>query len=303
MNSRIGLIAAALLMGCAPDEGFITPDINGRVVLPAAAAEYTKADTSGTEATYSDVRFIGPVYLGLYSATYRGPDGHDLPTPGPVGAAYPYGGMTIGDYRYACLEALSCRVISGRYESFQSLVDWFNDEMEVPVYFDGSGDVVETGEYIRQNCYQLLRYTEDEEIQILPKDKNEDGQIDLNDLDFVQNSDGDWEADFTIWQQQFVEGFRLWGWMDAPAEAGYVFEEDLQSEFRYSSCNPNQGYNQFIYDRDYFAGTQYVDLLNVPSNYITNGDWVAEESIAWNDPEEEVVLRLGVQHGATGGTP
>jgi len=270
------LAALSLLSACTYQEGLIIEDMTGTVVLPEEAATRTFTKQDGSTETLEDVRLIGPVYLGLFPGVREGlqvyphPDMGPIFQPGVPGDTYPYGGTTVGDLRYPCFESLVCRVSSGRYLTFDDLVEWFNVVLEDPIV-DAFGDVVSNGDYVRQVCYDLLYYTTDEEIQITPRDRNDDGVIDAKDLDFVKRSDGKWEAEFTFWQQEYFEdedsgqGFTLWGWMDAPSEVSYQF----------STCDPEYGYYESTYSSKFYGGTQYNDLLNYPSLYISTGDWVA----------------------------
>ena len=68
-----------------------------------------------------------------------------------------------------------------------------------------------------------------------------------------------------------------------------------------SPDNPVQiadlGFQENEYNRDFRAGTQEVDILNVPANYLTSGDYVASSGFIWNDPTEiaEITIDLVVE--------
>lgn len=281
--------------GCTWDDGLIIENLTGKVIIPreAATRELPAAD-GGTEIV-TDPRLIGPVILGVYpgvdttSLAYPHPIVGPSFRPGQPGDTYPYGGTSVGDFRFACTEFLACRVVSNRYTSYDDLLVWFRDRLGLVVP-DRNGDPVTTGDYIRQQCMEMLRVTADDEIRIIASDQDGDGTVTDKDLDFVENEDGDFEGTFTLWQQEFYKsddgvGMSLWGWMDAPSDGG----------FRYSTCDPNQGYQQVWYDQQFFGGRQFSDVLNQPSQYIGAGDWVATEPHIYEEWDDSVVLRLGTK--------
>jgi len=286
----LSIAIASAIAGCTYDEGLEIYDIHGRVVLPE---EVGFRVTDAGNSIEDDVRLIGPVYLGLYPSVQSGLREYPHPEVGPVfqqgtpGDTYPYGGTSIGDIRYACMEFLVCKVVSGRFVDFDALVEWFNDEVDQPIT-DALGNQVETGEYIRQTCFELMHYTTDEEIRITAtQDRNDDGTVDERDLDFVQRNDGKWEADFTMYQMEFFDGFSLWGWMDAPS----------QSTYRFATCDPEDGYYDTEYNQEFYAGRPYRDLLNIPSQYIGYGDYVPSAdpetgAYIWDDPEDVKEIEL-----------
>lgn len=277
-------VAPLLLSACGFNEGLIINDMTGRIIVPREAATRTMPNGE----TVTDVRLIGPVYIGFYPDVRDDTFGFPHPAIGPVfsstvgGDAYPYGGTSIGDIRYPCLQSLVCKVTSGRFLDFEQIVEWFNDYYQDPV-LDGVGNVVTTGEYIRATCYERLRITSDAEIRITAfEDRNGDGKVDELDLDFVENGDGDFEAEFKVWQQEFFDGFKLWGWMDAPGAAN--------GQIR--TCDPSQGFNDTEYANNFRGGRPYRDLLNFPNRYIQTGDWVASQPHEYERWDDEVVLRL-----------
>ncbi|MBN2798981.1 MAG: hypothetical protein JXX28_07515 [Deltaproteobacteria bacterium] len=280
----------ALTAGCTYEEGMTIADLTGTVVLPEEAVTRTFQKQDGTEETLTDPRLIGPVYLGLFSGVQDGLKSYTHPLMGPMfqpgvpGDTYPYAGTTVGDLPFPCFESLVCKVSSGRYTDFDNMVDWFTDVIETPIV-DAYGDEVDTGDYVRQTCYDLMHYTTDEEVRLTATtDRNEDGVIDLKDLDFVQGNDGKFYADFTIWQTQYVDGFTLWGWMDAPSEVSHMF----------STCDPSQGYQESTYSSDFAGGMQYPDLLNSPSLYISSGDWVVSSggTHTYSSPDDHPEIHL-----------
>lgn len=269
--------ALVFVAGCSFDEGgLIVEDMTGKVVVTEEAA--TCQDADGNDIT--DVRCIGPVVLGLYPSIDRLSFEYPHPELGPqfdagqVGDAYPYGGTTVGDFKFACAEALNCKVVSGRHLSWDALLDWFEETWGQELLND-DGAPIENGAQLQQQCFEYMAVTSDEEINAIQwDDRNEDGVVDENDLMFVQNADGDFEADFTIYQQEFFsdeetgQGFSLWGWMDAPADVLAT----------YSTCTDDSDYNGFdvdYYNIDYTGPVQYPELLNFPSDYIDEGDYVS----------------------------
>lgn len=287
------------LAACALDEGFEVRDLQGEIVLPAAAATREILRADGSTETVTDPRNIGPVYLGLYPSLQIGLESYTHPEIGPVfqagipGDAYPYGGTSVGDIRFPCMEFLQCKVVSGRYVSFDEMVSWFNTTLEQPIT-DANGDVVTSGDYIAETCFDLLKYTSEEEIRLTATaDRNDDGALDANDLDFVAQDDGTFRAEFTIYQQEYFEnaetgsGFTMWGWMDAPSEINNKF----------TTCDPTAGYQETTYNTDFQAGRPFRNLLNYPSLYIAGGDWVSTEGYTYATPEDfaSITLDFAVQ--------
>lgn len=285
------LAALALVAGCYYDEGLDIDNIHGTVVLPEAAAQRTIV-IDGTNTLVTDVRLIGPVILGLYPDISESQFAYPHPVTGPAfsqdsaGDTFPYGGTTIGDIRFACMQALTCKVTSGRFSSYDNIVDWFN--MVGTPLEDSSGNPVTTGEYLRQTCFQILEAVADEDVRLVPPDQNDDGAVDGADLDFVQRNDGMWEADFTVWQQEMFgdvstgAGFKLWGWMDSPNFGTYDFK----------TCDRSNGFQQQEYNQQFAGGRQFRDLLNHPSNYIEIGDWVSGAAVEITSLEQQPELQI-----------
>ncbi|MEQ1500865.1 MAG: hypothetical protein ABMB14_01475 [Myxococcota bacterium] len=287
--------AAAAAPGCSYDEGLLIQNLTGRVLVPKEAATRSIAFSDGSTQTITDVRLLGPVYLGVFPsvAPENVIERYPHPTVGPqyredvAGDAYPYGGTTVGDFRFACFEYLTCKVTTGRYSSYQDLVDWFK-LIEQPIT-DASGTEVTSGEFIRQTCFDLLDVTSDEEVRL------------VGDLDFEDDGGDYFVADFTLWQQEFFwdqaqenctpgtdcTGFTLWGWMDAPSTSSYQF----------STCDPSVGFQNEEYNADFFGGAPYSNVLNFPATYISAGDYVAGEPYVWNDlyAQPDLILDFAVQ--------
>jgi hypothetical protein len=307
--SRVLLGLFVLLGACRYEEGLIISNMQGTVFIPEEAATRTIVNAEGVEETITDVKLIGPVYLGVYPSIL--PQDIVAPYPHPevgpqyleaiAGNAYPYGGTTIGDLRFACLEFLTCKVSSGRFEEWQDIVDWFAD-LGLPIK-DASGVEVTTGQYLQQTCFDQLNVTSDAEARLTAyQDVNDDGAINELDLDFVYvPEEHGFRAPFTLWQQEFFwdlaeeeqtgctpgtdcTGFSLWGWMDAPSTLDYV----------YSTCDGSFGFPNEIYNNEFNGGAVQPDVLNFPSTYLGSGDAVSSEGFVWNDiyDQPELVLDL-----------
>ncbi len=284
---RLTLLPLVPLLGlaaCGSDEGLVIEDMTGTIVVPREAA--TREMPNGE--TITDVRLIGPVYLGFYPAVSDEIFSYPHPEIGPSfnddtpGNTYPYGGTSVGDIRYPCLQSLVCRVTSGRFLDYDGILDWFNTYYEETIV-DGQGREVRSGEFIRQTCFERLRVTADEEVRIVAhEDRNDDGLITLEDLEFVENADGDFEAEFIFHQQEFFQGFQLWGWMDSPALV----------DGRLNSCDPSQGFQDGEYTNSFRGGRPFRDLLNFPSTYIQEGDWVVSEPHVYTSVDDTVVIRI-----------
>ncbi len=77
----------------------------------------------------NDPRDAGIVYLGIYEGYDPEQLGYPYPATGPrvgdnpIGDALPYGGTSVGSYAYACYRVLRCQVVTGRYDSLESLLE------------------------------------------------------------------------------------------------------------------------------------------------------------------------------------
>jgi len=299
------LMAGLLAQGCAFDEGIIIENLRGTVRLPVEAASRTIQDEEGNPVEIeADPRLIGPVYLGLYSKIepenvieeYPHPETGPQFQPDQIGDAFPYGGTTIGDLRFACLPSLSCRLTSGRFEDWDSIVDWFK-RLDTPLT-DVNGFEIPNGEFLRQVCYDFLNVTSDEEMRVTAyEDTNNDGDINAMDLDFQREGDF-FVAEFEMLQQElFYEqddadctpgvdcrGFSLWGWMDAPA----------QSDLQFTTCAEDEGFGLEVreYNIRFDPGAALPDVLNFPSRYIAAGDYVSSDPFIWSDVYDEPQLDL-----------
>jgi hypothetical protein len=295
----LALAALTLIPGCY-SEGITIVDLVGTVRVPKEAATFTATrevvnaggDIEVVSETFTDIRAIGPVFIGLYPSVENNLEPYPHPERGPGvsgdrGISYPYGGTTIGRFANACFEALTCRVVSGRYADYDEIIDWFNNFVGDPID-DGAGGTIQSGEFLRQTCLQILELTSDEEIRILPRDDNADGVVDAQDLDFLDAGDF-FEAEFTIYQAEFFEGMSAWAFLD---NANSI-------DFTHSTCNPAEGYFENTYNRRYQAGTQFADVLNTPFEYIDDEDWVSSEAFIWDDPFTPADLTLDLSVAST----
>ncbi len=303
--------------GCY-DEGLIIQDLVGTVVIPkdAATMDFTRevtddngdpvldpatGDPQEEVVTVTDVRLIGPVFIGLYASVRDDLFSYPYPETGPVsgaaqelgvGDAYPYGGTTLGDFRYACFEFFQCQMVSGRYESFESIISWWRDTVGVPLV-DASGEEITSADAFVQTCYQLRRWTSEEEIQLTPtSDRNGDDVIDAGDLDFVEDGDN-FVGEFVIPEAEFFEDMTAWAFMERPGPTNLT-----TGPLSYNTCNPTLGYQEFTYNQNWRAGTQFQDVLNRPAAYTETGDYVSSTGFTWaDDPFEpaEIVLDFEVE--------
>ncbi len=248
-------LIAISLMGCVYTEGLPEIDVQGTVRIPVEAA--TRSD--GTP----DARLIGPVWLGAFPNIADAGLLFDYPHPemGPVyldgtpGNTYPYGGGSVGRYDFACFSSIACKVLTGRFSDYDDILDYFSNVAEIPIT-DEFGVEVASTDYFRSYCYELFEYTADYEMEWI---SGESG------LDFTLSDDSQYfEADFDLWMVQHYESMKIWGWMDAPSE-----------KFSFTTCNDSSGNQSSGYATDFYYGTNHSGLLNFPSQYIFDGDWVA----------------------------
>ena len=253
-------------------------DLHGTVRIPVAAATMTLVDDDGTEREVTDPRLFGPVYVGAYASVVT--DLFDFPHPevGPVlssgtpGDAYPYGGNTLGRFEWGCYQQLVCQTITGRYSSYDDVIDFFDTVVNRPIT-DEFGDPVTGASQYQEQCYEYRYFTSDEEVEFI-----DDGH-----LDFKLSADGEfYEAEVTVPHTLFIEGLTVWGWVDMPSR-----------EFKFSTCDETGGELLYYYSEQYEVGASYTDLLNFPGTYIDQGDWVGEDPPVLTTAEDDFVLTLG----------
>jgi hypothetical protein len=285
------LLAAALTSGCAYTEDSLEHfDLYGKVRIPKEATAITvtvsETDEEGNTVSQdvdleSDVRNIGPVYLGVYPGVDTNLFEFPHPEIGPVLSedtldSYPYGGSTVGRPGFACYELLVCKVTTGRFTSYDDILEFFRDDLQNPVLNQYGEEVTSETEF-REWCYETMFLTSDTELPFLAMDG----------VDFVDKGDY-WEADATIYHSYFREGATVWGWMDAPTRS-----------YNFASCsdsNAQGGWQQFYYTEQYVTGATFAGLLNAPANYIDRGDWISETGDIMQSPDDNFVVELGYKY-------
>lgn len=285
----LGLLAT----GCY-QENLNIYDLSGKVIVPRAAATQVLEDpNTGDTREVTDVALIGPVYIGLYPEVDLTLEDFPVPSVGPDGASHPYSGSTIGDFRYACMEYFSCKLLSGRHLSYDGIIDWYADTIGDPVV-DSAGREIFVGQAIQQECFDLLEVTSDDEIRLLPPDRDGDGTLTATDLDFVEDENGDFVGTFQIPQADFYAGMHAWAYVDTPSF--FVAQEEGQPrrnvQAPFDTCLATIGYNENTYDRDFQAGNHHPAALNTPSRFLKDGDRVSCNSFEWTEPEQDAELVL-----------
>lgn len=283
MNHNFFILSALALTlgGCAYDENIIQADISGVVQIPKDALNVTLSDPESVDdRVITDIRALGPVYVGAFPSIQEGSYPYLHPEMGPVivagenGDTYPYGGTSVGRFDWACYEVLVCKVSTGRFKSFDDVIDYFANVVKDPI-LDSNGDEITNGTQFQERCYDSLYVTSDDEIPFI---SGEDG------LDFVDK--GDYlEAEVTIPHVSIVPGMSLWGWIDMPSK-GYNF----------ATCDTSGGWYYSRYSENYYTGSTFTDLLNHPATYIDNGDWVADAPPIINSADDDFVLELGFKY-------
>lgn len=284
------LTSAALMTGCSTtEEGLEHFDLFGKVRIPKEAAEITITVATTDEETdtvvetdvalEADVRNLGPVYLGVYPSIDDSLFEFPHPEVGPVLSegsldSYPYGGSSVGRPDFACFEMLRCKITTGRFTSYDDILDYFANELQTPIVNQYDEEVTSAIEF-REWCYETMFLTSDSELPFLSMDG----------ADFELNGDY-WEADATIYHSYFREGATVWGWMDSPSRS-----------YNFASCDTTLwGWNIFYYDQQYNTGATEAGILNAPANFIDRGDWIADEGDALKSPEDNFEVTLGFKY-------
>lgn len=284
MRNIMMLSSLGLLGACAYTEDALTHvDLFGKVRIPEAAVTMTLVDDSGTEREVSDPRLLGPVFLGAYASVQDGHYAFAHPEMGPVldpdgetpGNAYPYGGTTIGRFGWGCYQGLVCKVVTGRYESYGDVLDFFKTVVEKPV-LDNEGNEVTDAMVYQEQCFEQLHATSDDEIDFI-----ENG---ARDFELV---DGFYEAEVEMLHVDFSPGLAVWGWTDMPSQT-----------FSFATCDENIGEYANNYSDQYYKGTNINNLLNYPGLRIDEGDWVSsvEDSPVITDPNDDFVVDLSFHY-------
>lgn len=296
------LISLLPLLACSNPEEVVEGQVLGKVVIPKSAATRTvveAVDEDGdgeyeyVEREETDVRLLGPVYLGAYSGIDDVSFSYPHPSMGPVvdegsrGDVFPYGGATVGRLDFACYESVACRVTTGRFSSYDDILDYFRNYLGKPVV-DSYGREVMTGETFQQWCYEYFDATSDKEMGFIGEDA----------LSFTEDGDN-FVADFALNHTARVEGMVVWGFMDAP-ELG-VSAIDINGA--YTTCDDTGGRVVDEYVSEFSEGRSEYFVLNRPSTYIQTGDWVADgQAVVSFDEEgiqtEDIVVDLSIPYVA-----
>lgn len=293
MVRAFGWLLLGSTVSACYSEGLNIQNLRGTVTIPRAAATQIFRDPiTGDEREVTDVALIGPVYIGVYPSIDETLADFPLPELGPDGASHPYTGTTIGDFRYACVEYFTCRLVTGRFTSYDGILDWYRDVVGDPVV-DAQDQPIQTGAFIQQTCFDLLEVTSDEEIRILPPDRNEDGQLTAADLDFVEDANGDFVGEFEMLRADFYPGMVAWAFMDKPS----FFETEVPPPLHlqhepFNSCDAANGYQENTYNRQFRAGLQNAAILNFPEFFLEDGDRLSGQAFEWTDPEADADLVL-----------
>ncbi len=236
----LALLLTVGLVGCF-EENLPEQNLDGTVVLPGDLVD--------------DPRYAGVVFVGIYEGFDPEQLGYPYPATGPrvgdnpIGDALPYGGSTVGDYAYGCVQSLRCQIVSGRYSTLDGL-------LEVNPVQDEEGEDLDDEDMFDQ-CSYYYGWNSIQEFSFLGPDQ----------LDFTQNEDGDWVAPFRAWHSLLPEGALLWAFADND----------------FTSCSVNQGQinRRRGEDGQFFReGTNFSDVLNFPDKYITDGDLVSTTPVA-----------------------
>jgi len=292
MRHALPLLLAALATGCSyTEDGLLHVDLHGKVRIYKDVAAVTLSDAENNTWTIEDdVRALGPVWLGVFSGIddklfdYPHPEvGPVLGTDNPTGNTYPYGSMSVGRPDWGCYETMNCKLITGRYESYDDVIGFFRDEVRNPI-LNQEGNELTSGIEYREHCYETAYLTSDQEVGFISNgglDKNGNGQPYFEDM-------GDYfEAETDIYHSLFYEGAVVWGWMDAPSRT-----------FDFSTCDAEStlGWQVFYYDEQYLTGQVPIDLLNFPSKYIFQGDVVVQDPPVITDPEKDFTVEIDFRY-------
>ena len=272
----LAALILAQLQACSFDEKLNSHDLRGKVKIPLAATKFIYGfDEDAVE--IDDIRALGPLYLGVYASVQPGLYPYPHPEMGPIlsegqdGNAYPYGGNTVGRFDWACYEQLACKVTTGRFEDYASILDFFGNVLDEEIR-TSDGHVVASSSEFQERCFEVEYATADKEMLF----------IGANDFKI----EGDFlVADVVIPHTPFQEGMVIWGWVDMPSPS-----------FEFNTCDPSVGDNINYYAEAYDLGTNGIDVLNYPGKYIDFGDWVVETPVEITDPDEEFVIEVGFHY-------
>jgi hypothetical protein len=272
-------LSALLLTGCAFEENLPEKDFDGTVRIPVAATQfsYQFGETDDDVVDVDDSRGLGPVYLGAFPAVQEGLYNYTHPEIGPIlntsqdGNTYPYGGTSIGRFDWGCYQSLVCKVVSGRFATYDDVLEYFADSLNDPV-LDGEGTIVEGGVEFQEHCFDVLYYAADYEVTF------------IGETDFTLDGDH-YVANVTLPHTTYAEGMSVWGWMDMPSPSG-----------NFSTCDEGTGEFHSYYAEEHYLGASVNDLLNFPGKYIDSGDWVVQDAAIINGPDDSFDLELGYHY-------
>ena len=270
------VLILAQLQACSFDEKLNSHDLRGKVKIPLAATKFIYGfDEDAVE--IDDIRGLGPLYLGVYASVQEGLYPYPHPEMGPIlsegqdGNAYPYGGNTVGRFDWACYEQLVCKVTTGRFTDYESILDFFGNVLEEEVRTT-DGHVVASSDEFQERCFEVEYATADKEMLFIgPNDFEVEG-------DYLV-------ADVVIPHIPFQEGMKIWGWIDMPSPS-----------FEFNTCDPSVGDNLNYYAEAYDLGTNGIDVLNYPGKYIDFGDWVVQTPFTVTDPTAEFEIEVGFHY-------
>jgi hypothetical protein len=228
----------------------------------------------------TDIRLLGPIYIGAYSSIDTLSRPYPIPAQGPIlagneGDSFPYGGTTVGRFDFACYQFLSCRVTTGRFASYEEILDYFANVLFDPI-LDANGVEVTSATAFQQYCYDYYNATSEAEIAF------------VGESDFTEEGDN-YVASFELFHTVFVPGMAVWGFMDAPA----ISPADPSHSGVFSTCDVGGGRQIFDYDKTFYEGGNYPNILNRPGQYLDVSDWISSGTTI-DSPDEEITLTLDV---------
>jgi hypothetical protein len=271
-------ILPLLQLGCAFEENLPHKDLTGTVRIPIDSITITLGQEEDAREV-TDMRVLGPVYIGAYPSVVEGLYPYAHPEMGPIlsegqdGNTYPYGGSSVGRFDWACYQPLICKTVTGRFKDYDDIIDFFANVLDDPIRTQDGHLVTSSSEY-QDRCFEVLNTLGDWEHSFITPAE----------LDFEE--DGDYlVADVELPHIYYREGMKVWGWIDMPS-----------TTFDFNTCDPGIGDQLNFYDEFYPMGTNVFDLLNYPGKYIDFGDWVSQEGATVNDSEKEFELELGYKY-------
>lgn len=271
------MLLSILLFACTFEEDLPHKDLKGTIRLPKAASQFLFG-VGEEQKVIDDKRGLGPVYLGVFPSVEEGLFPYTHPEMGPIvnegqdGNTYPYGGTTVGRFDWACYQALVCKTVTGRYSSYEDLLDFHTNVLEQPIITAEGHEVTSTSEF-QERCFEVMYATGNQEMLF------------INEVTDFEEEGDEWVAEVEIPHVLFKEGMTVWGWMDMPSVT-----------FDFNTCNSSEGDQVNYYDQRYELGTNYPDLLNFPGKYIDNGDWISQEGTVITNTDEDFDLEIGYQY-------